>query len=38
MHKFWHYVVIVAIVFAVLNIYQAQTLKGVPFVGGWLST
>lgn len=35
--KYWHWIALVALVFVCINLWAAQTLKGVPVVGGYLS-
>lgn len=34
--KFWHWLLIVAVVFLCINVWQSDALKGVPVVGGYL--
>jgi hypothetical protein len=36
--KFWHWAVIVVVVFVVCNVYNAGTLSGVPIVGKYVSS
>lgn len=36
--KFWHWVVLVVVIFVCIGIYNAQTLKGLPVVGKYLSS
>jgi hypothetical protein len=38
MREFWKWAVIVVVVFVCINVYQAQLLKNVPLVGGYLSS
>jgi hypothetical protein len=33
--RFWHWVVIVVVVFVCINVWAAGTLKGLPLVGGF---
>jgi hypothetical protein len=35
--KFWHWVVIVVVIFICINVYMAGTLKSLPLVGGYAS-
>ena len=35
--KFWHWVVVIVVVFVCLDVWQAGTLAKVPLVGGFLS-
>jgi hypothetical protein len=35
--KFWHWVVIVVVIFVCINVYMAGTLSGLPLVGGYAS-
>ena len=37
MTKFWHWIVLVVVVFVCINVWAAGTLKSVPGVGGYLS-
>lgn len=36
--KYWHWIVLVVVIFVCLNVYSSQALKGVPGVGGYLSS
>lgn len=35
--KFWHWVVLIGVIFAVLYVYNAKVLANVPGVGSYLS-
>lgn len=35
--KFWHWVVLVAVMFAVIYVYNNKVLGGVPVVGRYVS-
>ncbi len=38
MTNYWHWIVIVAVIFACLYVYKQQTLKGIPLIGQYLSS
>jgi hypothetical protein len=35
--KFWHWVVIVVVIFVCINVYMAGSLSGLPLVGSYAS-
>jgi hypothetical protein len=35
--KFWHWAVVVVVVFVCINVYMNDTLSGVPVIGGFIS-
>lgn len=35
--KYWHWIVLVAVMFAVIYVYQAKTLSGLPVLGKYVS-
>ena len=35
--KFWHWVVLIVVIFACIGIYNSQALKGLPIVGKFAS-
>lgn len=35
--KFWHWIVLIAVMFAVIYVYNARTLGGLPVVGKYVS-
>ena len=38
MTKFWHWTILVVVIFACIYIYNAQTLKNVPLIGSFASS
>jgi len=38
MNKFWHWILLVVVIFACIYVYNAGTLSGLPIVGKYVSS